>query len=90
MTEYYVIATRYDGKVVVGFKRTPIQFERNAFWDDPIFGYPSNKPNRKKPILFKTRESAEKRREIMSLNQGTYVRKARPKEMHHVVMSENK
>lgn len=77
MNEQYVIATRYDGKLVSGFKKVKIQYGQ-GYWNDPTFHY----PNKKRPVLFSSKESAEKRREIMPLNQGTYVRKAKPKEIH--------
>lgn len=77
METQYVIATSYDGKLVSGFKKVKVQFEKNVYWNDPIFSY----PNRRKPILFKTKENAEKRRREMPLNQGTYVRRAKPKEL---------
>ena len=77
MKERYVIATRYDGKLVSGFKKVKIQYSQ-GYWNDPVFHY----PNKKKPVLFSSRESAEKRRSAMSLNQGTYVRKAKPKELY--------
>lgn len=76
MKEYYVIATRYDGKLVSGFKKVKIQYGP-GFWNDPVFQY----PKKKKPILFSSRENAENRRIEMPLNQGTYVRKARAKEL---------
>lgn len=76
MRDYYVIATRYDGKLVSGFRKVKIQYSV-GYWNDPIFSY----PNKRKPILFGTKENAEKRRQEMPLNQGTYVRKARAKEL---------
>ena len=78
MEERYVITTSYDGKLVSGFTKVKVQYTKGAYWTDPIFSY----PNKRKPILFSTREDAEKRRQEMPLNQGTYVRKAKPKELH--------
>lgn len=75
--ENYVIATRYDGKLVCGFKQTKILYTKGGYWTDPVFNYPTRKC---RPVLFKTKENAEKRRREMPLNQGTYVRKAKPKE----------
>ena len=77
--ERYVIATNYDGRLVSGFKKVKVQYGP-GYWNDPVFKY----PNQKKPLLYRTRKAAEKQRRAMPLNQGTYVRKARPNEMRGV------
>lgn len=78
MNKPFVIATSYDGKLVCGFKKVPVQYgPRGCYWEDPVFAY----PNKKKPLFYSNRKDAEKVRQEMPLNQGTYVRRAREKEM---------
>lgn len=76
MSDYYVIATSYDGKLVCGFKKVKVQYGP-GYWNDPLFHY----PNKKKPLVFRDHKRAEATRKGMSLNQGTYVRKAKPREL---------
>lgn len=76
MEQQYVITTNYDGKLVSGFKQVKVQYGP-GYWNDPVFSYPS----KRKPVLFNSKENAEKRRKEMPLNQGTYVRKAKAKEL---------